>query len=182
MFSARVREGVELRLIEERHADAIFALTDQDRAYLRDWLPWVDRTASVEDTLAFVHRSLEQFAANDGLTAGIWNQACFCGVIGYHKIDWPNRRVEIGYWLGKSFQGQGLATDSCRVLIRHAFLEWELNRVEIRCATGNTGSCAIPKRLGFTLEGTIREGEIVNGRKLDLNIFGLLRSEWRDTE
>ena len=180
MFSAPVREEVELRLLEERHVPAIFSLIEQDRDYLREWLPWVDRTVSAEDTLAFVHRSLEQFASNQGFNAGIWNQSRLCGVIGFHKVDWLNRRAEIGYWLGKMFQGQGLMTDACRAMIRHAFLEWDLNRLEIRCASGNVGSCAIAKRLGFTLEGTMREAGIVDERMLDLHMFGLLRREWKD--
>jgi ribosomal-protein-serine acetyltransferase len=53
-----------------------------------------------------------------------------------------------------------------------------LNRVEIHCAAGNTKSAAIPRRLGFTLEGTIREGQFLNGRYHDTLLFSMLKREW----
>ncbi len=178
MFRAPVRPGLELRLLEERHAPTVFALVDRDREYLREWLPWVDATTTPDDTLAFIKASLEQFAANNGFAAGIWNENQFCGVIGTHKIVWLNRKVELGYWLGRDFQGKGIVTDACRAAITHLFHELDLNRVEIHCATANAKSCAIPRRLGFTLDGTMREGQLVGGRYSDLHVFGMLKGDW----
>jgi len=179
MFRAIVREGVHLKLLEERHAPAVFAAVDRNRAYLREWLPWVDSSKEVDDTRAFIRTSLERFAKNEGLTAGIWCGGEYAGTIGTHNPHWPNRKVEIGYWLAAEFQGRGIMTDSCRLLIDHAFAEWELNRVEIRCATGNVRSCAIPKRLGFQHEGTLREAEHSGGRYRDLNIYAMLAGDWK---
>ncbi len=103
MFAAPICPGLELRLLEERHAPTMFALVDRDRSYLREWLPWVDATRDEDDILAFIRRSLEQFAGNNGFAAGIWEHGRFAGVIGMHKIDWLYRKVEIGYWLGREF-------------------------------------------------------------------------------
>lgn len=191
MFRAPVRPGLELRILEERHASTVFALVDRERPYLREWLPWVDATLTEDDTLAFIKASIEQFANNNGFAAGIWetlpngagNQPRahvdrFAGVIGTHKVNWPNRKVELGYWLGREFQGKGMVTEACRAVITHLLGELNLNRVEIHCATGNTKSCAIPRRLGFTLEGTLRQGELCCGRYLDLNVFGMLKRDW----
>src|SRR5437660_5725991 len=136
MFRAPLRSGFELRLVEERHAPAIFATVDRERQSLRQWLPWVDATRTQDDTLAFIRASLEQFAANNGFAAGLWNHDSYIGGIGTHKIDWLNRKVEIGYWLSESFQGKGLMTDASRALVAHALGELDLNRVEIHCAAG----------------------------------------------
>lgn len=191
MFRVPVRPGLELRILEERHAGTVFALVNRERPYLREWLPWVDATLTEDDSLAFIKASLEQFASNNGFAAGIWETSGdvtgsqpgplgrFAGVIGTHKINWPNRKVELGYWLGREFQGKGMVTEACGAAITHLLGELDLNRVEIHCATGNTKSCAIPRRLGFTLEGTLREGELCCGRYLDLNIFAMLKRDWR---
>jgi ribosomal-protein-serine acetyltransferase len=179
MFSAQIRPGIELKLLEERHAAAAYALMDRDREYLREWMAFVDQTRSQEDWRKFVRASLDQFAATEGFTAGIWEGDRFLGVIGTKKIDWVNGKVELGYWIGRAFQGRGIMTDACREVLDYAFRELRLNRVEIQCATRNSRSAAIPQRLGFTLEGTRREAELVNGKFYDLLLFSLLKKEWK---
>jgi ribosomal-protein-serine acetyltransferase len=178
MFRAPLENGVELRLLEERHASAVFATVDEQREHLRRWLPWVDATITEDDSLAFIRSSLEQFASNNGFAAGIWKQGRVIGVIGMHKINWLNRSVELGYWIAKEEQGQGIITGACRAVITHVFRELDLHRVQIRCATGNAKSCAIARRLGFAHEGTVREAEQVNGEFFDLHVFGMLQRDW----
>jgi ribosomal-protein-serine acetyltransferase len=178
MFRATVRPDVEMRILEERHAPEVFALVNQDRAYLRQWLPWVDSSLGEDDSLAFIRSALDQFAAGDAINAGIWNRGRFAGVLGTHKINRLYRKVELGYWLGESFQGRGIMSDCCRAMVTHLFEELDLNRVEICCAVGNTRSVAIPKRLGFKLEGTLREADFSCGEYHDLHVFGMLKKEW----
>jgi ribosomal-protein-serine acetyltransferase len=178
MFRKAIRDDVYLALLEERHAAETFALVDSERAYLREWLPWVDPTRAVEDTQRFIKDSLRQFASNEGFAAGIWCVGELAGTIGTHKVDWLNRKVEIGYWIGSKFQARGIVTDACRAVIDHAFLEWKLNRVEIHCAAGNTKSCAIPQRLGFQFEGVQRQAQLLNASYHDINLYSKLALEW----
>jgi ribosomal-protein-serine acetyltransferase len=179
MFSYRLTDDAELRLLEMYHAGELFDLTDRNRHYLRQWLPWLDSTQTVDDTRNFIKDTLQQFADNEGFQAGIWYKGALAGVVGHHKIDWFNRQVEIGYWLGAEFQGKGLMTSACRALVDHAFKELRLNRVQIRCAVANTRSCAIPERLGFTREGVIAQGEWLYDHYVDLVVYGMLASEWK---
>jgi ribosomal-protein-serine acetyltransferase len=179
MFSAILRPGVELRLLEERHAPVLFALVERDREYLRQWMPWVDTRSSEDDILEFIRRALGHFAANNGFNAGIWVDGSIAGVIGLHTIDWMNRRGEIGYWLGREFQGCGIMTDAVRAVTQHGLVEMELNRIEILCSVVNAKSSAVPKRLGFSFEGILREAQRLNERYVDLEIYSMLRREYR---
>ena len=174
-----INEDIDLRIVEERHAQDLLALVDKNRAYLRQWLGWVDATNSLEDIRFFAKNGLQQFANNEGFQAGIWYKGQVAGCIGYHPIDWDDRKVEIGYWLAEDMQGKGLMTSACRTLVTYAFDEWGLNKVEIHCAVGNTRSRAIPTRLGFTQEGILREAEWVNDHFVDLVIYGMLAREWQ---
>jgi ribosomal-protein-serine acetyltransferase len=179
MFTSILRPGIELRLLEERHAPVLFALVDRERLYLRQWLSWVDTRSSEADILDFVRGAMTQFAANQGFSAGIWADGALAGVITLHKIDWRNRASEIGYWLAREFQGRAIMTGAARAVTEHALVELELNRVEIRCAVDNVKSAAIPKRLGFTCDGVLRQASLLDGRYRDLEVYSMLRSEYR---
>lgn len=179
MFSKILRPGVDLRLVEERHAPALVARVNRERQQLRQWMSWVDATQSEEDILAFIQGELKRFSKNQGFAAGVWVDGAIAGVITLHNLDLLARMGDIGYWLGKEFQGRGIMTDAARAVTDHALVELELNRVQIRCAAGNTRSSAIPKRLGFTFEGVLRQTSLVNGEYLDLEVYSMLRSEYK---
>jgi ribosomal-protein-serine acetyltransferase len=70
-------------------------------------------------------------------------------------------------------------TNSCRVLVAHAFEELNLNRVEMQCAVENRRSRRIPERLGFRQEGTLLQAEWMHDHFNDLVVYALLASEWR---
>lgn len=171
-------QEAELRLMEIRDAEALFALVDRNRAHLRQWLPWVDYTLSVKDCVELRLKALERFAENGSFDAGIWYGSQLAGEIGLHKIVWAERKTSIGYWLGAEFQGKGLVTMACRAVIQHVFEDLELNRIEIKVATGNARSRAIPQRLGFTHEGVLREDGWLYDHFVDHDVFSLLRREW----
>ena len=179
MFSYKIDDETEIRLFAEQHADRLFALVDENREYLREWLPWVDGTKTAEETRKFIKGSLEQFAANEGFSAGLWHRGELAGSIGSHKIDWSNKKVEVGYWISAGFQGKGIVTRATRALVDYLFDELGLNRVEIHCAEGNKKSRAIAERLGFRQEGILRQATLLYDHYQDMVIYGMLREDWR---
>ena len=179
-FHYIVDEDLELCLLGEDDAQALFDLTDQNREHLRPWLIWVDNIETISDAERYIRSSLGQFVENNGFQTGIWYRGTLSGIIGYQGVDWVNRSTTLGYWVGASCQGKGLVTKACGALIDWAFREWHLNRVEIRCATENTRSRSVPERLGFTQEGTLRGAEWLYGDFADLAVYGMLADEWRE--
>jgi len=178
MLTIKIDDELELRTYKEGDAQEVFAVVNQDRAYLREWLPWVDSNTSVENTEAFIKHALTQLEQDDGFQAGIWYKGTFVGGIGYHYIDRHDRKTEIGYWLASSAQGKGIMTNACKTLVSYAFTEYKLNRVEIHCAPGNRRSRAIPERLGFTQEGVLREAAWLYDHFVDHVVYGMLAREW----
>ena len=178
IFRREAGPGIEIRLFEMDDARTLYALVDQNRDYLRKWLPWVDRTLSPQDIREFIARANEKYEVSQAPEAAIWVDGVLGGSIGIHPIDWPNRSTSIGYWLDSSLQGRGVMTQCCSAMLDYLFGDLGLHRAEIRCATGNMKSCAIPQRLGFTREGVMREAEWVSHRWLDLVVWSVLESEW----
>jgi ribosomal-protein-serine acetyltransferase len=180
MFRREVTPQIEIRLFQERDAEACYAAVERNRASLREWLPWVDRALSVDDIRNFITTiAIPQDEANNGPHCGIWVAGEFAGSIGCHAIDWSNRNCSLGYWVDAAHQGKGIITQCCASMLDYLFDELELHRVAIECATGNTRSCAIPLSLGFVREGLKREAELVDGRWLDLVMWSMLQQQWR---
>ncbi|MBO9542594.1 GNAT family N-acetyltransferase [bacterium] len=178
MFRLTVDEELELRLLEPRHAPELFALVEAHRAHIREWVRTPASLMSVEDAHTYIERSLKAFAVQDGLLVGLWHQERLVGEILRFRTNWIERSTELAYWLADTYQGRGFMTRACRAVIHHAFTELGLNRVEIRCATGNRRSRGIPERLGFSHEGTIRDAQWIQDRFVDHAVYGLLAREW----
>ena len=164
--------------LELRDADELFRLTDDNRDYLRQWLPWLDSIKRVEDTRAFIRAVQAQAAQNNGAQLAIRLDRGIIGVIGHHQIDWRNRFTSLGYWVGAPHQGRGVVTAACQAVVNHAFDEARLNRVEIRCAVGNRKSRAIPQRLGFRQEGLLRDAEWLYDHFVDHVVYAMLTRDW----
>ncbi|MCL6624071.1 MAG: hypothetical protein K6T17_05560, partial [Fimbriimonadales bacterium] len=92
MWKLDVDQNTELKLLELKDAEILFALVDSCRPYLRQWLPWIDATQTVDNSRQFIEFGLQKFAANNGLEAGIWYKGQLAGVIGLHYIDRNNRK------------------------------------------------------------------------------------------
>jgi len=156
----------------------LYRLVDANRAYLAEWLPWAAGQSGIETHLEFIRVARRQLADDNGFQAAILDGVDIVGVIGFHRIDWANRSTSIGYWIGALSQGRGIVTTAVRALTAHAFEVWELNRVEIRAATGNARSAAIPLRLGFVEEGVARQSERHGDSYKDLAVYSMLAADW----
>ena len=166
--------NLEIRLSIPQYADEIFCLTDANRDFLRRWLPWLDYTTSVDDTRSFITEQLHRFARGEAIHVSIFFNGSVVGVAGFDQIDATNRIGYIGYWLASAYNGQGIMTKVVSDLVSLARNELQLQKVDIRCASENQKSRAIPERLGFTHEGTLKRAEKVYDRWLDHEVYALL--------
>lgn len=180
MFRLRVDGELEVRQFQEKDAEALFTLAEQNRDSLREWLPWATHH-SRETTRKFIQAGQERAARNEGFDCGLWVGGVLAGGIGVHTIDWLHRHTSLGYWLDERFRGRGIVTRATRAVVAYLFDEAALNRIEIRCGTGNARSRAIPGRLGFSEEGVLREAQWIEGRPIDLVVYSLLRRDWKDS-
>ncbi len=172
-----VNEDIELVLVAKDHIEAIYKLANKDRTYLREWLPWVDKTKSPDDIGNYVERSRKSFENKTGYNFTIVYKNEMIGQIGLVGVDLANFKASIGYWIGKDYQGFGIVSKTCTKIIDFGFSEINLNRIEIRCGVENYKSQAIPERLGFKKEGIVRDGEFVNDKFIDLYIFSKLKRD-----
>ena len=169
---------VEARPLMPDHAEAIFATVEANRAHLREWLPWVDVSTEPAHTRAFLEDHARLFDAGRSFGFALWENQRVIGMIGAHDIVAANHQGAIGYWLANEVQGRGLIVNATREILRLCYDRYGMERVEIRCATGNVRSRAVPEKLGFTFEGILRHAQLLNGSFVDLRLYSLLRGEF----
>lgn len=177
MSFANNNNNFQLREIEISDANDIFNIIQNDREYLREWLPFIDLTKKIEDSEAFIRLVKSKKTEHNEVYVILYNKK-IAGLISYKGLDNLNHKVELGYWIAKDQQGKGLVTYACQLLIKNAFDHMGMNRVQIKVGVNNHKSVAIPKRLNFTFEGIERDGEFLNGRYIDLEIYSLLKRDW----
>lgn len=173
--------GARIRPVMDEDVPALFRLVDEHREHLRAWMPWLDGTRREEDLLEWAEAERAKAVEGKAVQFVIFEERAHAGVIGFNQVDWAHSQAEMGYWLAADRQGRGLITRAAAELVRWAFGELGLNRVAILVATGNERSRAVPERLGFRHEGTQREAERLYDRFVDLEVYGLLAGDRRET-
>lgn len=182
MFSYSIEEQLELRLLKQEDAQEVFELIDRNRAYFREWLGWLDYSTEMKDVLKNIHQNRLLFATEAGLDLAIVYKGAIVGKVGLNSINKTTKSAEIGYMLAEDFNGKGIMTKATKALIHIAFEQFKLNKVEIRVATENRKSRAIPQRFGFTEEGTLRSAEWLYDHFVDHVVYGMLKEEWQQLQ
>jgi RimJ/RimL family protein N-acetyltransferase len=194
--------------LQPRHAGQLFEAVAGDRAWLRRWLPFADRTRTRAETLGFIQRmsrggqnivwgiwmpgdhpgrqdrrgGIRGGEGHDGQGRGTPSRAgTYCGTIGLHRIDRDQGTAVLGYWVRRAVAGQGIATEGCAAVLLWAFGSLGLARVTVEVATGNASSLKVAAKLGFVREGRLRDAQCLPGRRrrVDWFIHGLVRRDLR---
>jgi RimJ/RimL family protein N-acetyltransferase len=145
---------------------------------LRPWMPWAKSIPTIDESEAGIRRARLQFLERTDLRLLLILKETgqLIGSSGLHRIDWKSRKFEIGYWVRTSFAKQGYITEAVEAITKYAVHELLANRIEIRCDSRNQRSSAVAERLGFTLEGILRNDKCdVEGTLRDTMIFSKVR-------
>jgi ribosomal-protein-serine acetyltransferase len=171
--------SVKMRPFVLKDATDIYNTVADSYDHLRTFLHWVTPEFSKMTAKEFVRRTQANAKSLSGGNWGIFFNGELAGIVGFVTIDWASRNAEIGYWISKRFEGRGLITRAVQTLITYAFGELGLYRIEIHCAIMNGRSRAVPERLGFRKEGTLRRSQWRHDRFHDMVIYGLLADDAR---
>jgi RimJ/RimL family protein N-acetyltransferase len=166
-----------LRPFQPGDADDLFAqMSDPEVMRYWDAPPWTDPAR----TEWFIGRC--QAIAEEGTGARVAVEGPDGEYLGWcHLTEWDagNRSASFGYTYAASAWGHGYATEAARALLGWAFETLDLNRVQAEADTRNRPSARVLEKLGFVLEGTMREDCVVDGVVSDSWVYGLLRREWQ---
>ena len=134
------------------------------------------------DARDFVAEREEARLRGDELTFALvepHDQDVILGSASLSEIRLDQGCAAIGYWLAPGARGRGAATQAVRLLVRWAFAELGLARLELTCGPDNAASQHVAERCGFTREGVLRSHVPFKGARRDSVMYSLLAGELR---
>ena len=146
---------------------------------LRVWLKWAKYFPSIPSVEEYIKACNVNWITKDNNSIGLplWiidkKSKKFLGNIVMWNIAWDIPKFEFGYWLRTSKTNQGYITEAVNALARYCFLQLGVNRIEIKCELENARAQLVPKRLGFSLEGILRNATraVSSGELTDVALF-----------
>jgi len=175
-----VSDDVIVRDWQVSDAECLAVLANDRRVSinLRDAFPY---PYGVQDAHGFISMTQEKKPPTFFAVEFAGNLA---GGIGYSlKTDVERVGAEVGYWLGHEYWGLGIGTAALSLMTGFAFLSHdELCRLYAVPFSGNTGSSRILEKVGYRLEGTLRQSVVKEGQILDQWMYAILRQEWEMLE
>jgi RimJ/RimL family protein N-acetyltransferase len=178
MLSLQLTDTAELRALEPWQADELARHVAAAQEHLAHWLPWVESVATPEGAAKLIQRYADSLARGEGRLLGIWVDGKLSGGVLFRVWDNTSAMCEVGVWLAPEMVGRGLITRAVTAMIDWAFEVRGMHRVEWRCAAANERSSAVARRLGMTLDGTLREASPLNGTRHDVEVWSVLATEW----
>ncbi|MCW2786566.1 MAG: family N-acetyltransferase [Marmoricola sp.] len=99
------------------------------------------------------------------------------GAVCLWGVDLHNRRAHLGIVIGEDFRGHGYGTDACRAILRYAFVDRGLHRVQLEVLDTNTGALRAYEKAGFRRDGLLREAAWIRGGFQDEVVMSVLTSD-----
>lgn len=166
----------------KKNAQIVFDAVAENKEEFRKWLPFPDKTNRAEDSFSFLQSVQKGFEQNERGEYFIFEKDTgdFCGIAGmFHEKSVHDDYWKIGYWQIKEKCGKGYVTEAVRAFENFLF-ENGVNRIEIKNDTRNIASANIPKRLGYHLDGVLRQtgyAPYFNDWR-NVNVWSKLKSEY----
>lgn len=125
---------------------------------------------------AWIAKQGEQ-ADNHSFAVTLRDGGAVAGALGLH-VNRDHDRAEVGYWIGVPYWGRGYATEAARAVVGFAFETLHLNRVFALHFTTNPASGRVLEKLGMQHEGHLRKHVMKWGEAVDIEVYGIVRSDW----
>lgn len=179
MFAIPLRAGAELRPLEPHDAEEFLAHIDRARTHISPWVGASFVAADLAGARAVLRRYADGQAADQQRLYGIWLGGVLVGGTMFVSFDAAPGVCEIGCWLEPGAEGRGLVTQVVRMMIDWAFETRGLARAQWCTLPDNARSIAVARRLGMSLDGTLRHyypGP--DGARRDKQVWSVLSADW----
>lgn len=136
---------------------------------------------NIHQTKAYIRYVLRQYrlGSPSSFCIALKETGRVIGTIGFMWISNENRSAEVGYSLSRAYWNKGYMTEALAAVLRFGFMELNLNRIEAQYECDNPASGRVMEHVGMRREGTLKERLYNKSRFVDVELYAILREEWR---
>jgi ribosomal-protein-serine acetyltransferase len=168
---------IKIKKIALKDAEIFWVLLEDNRQYLERWMPRIKENTSLETNKKIIEFFVEEMASGKSLRCLVYSDSEPVGYVGI-KIDNLNKNCNVAYWVCEKHRGRGIAKSAVKLMVEESFEKLNLNKIYLSSSTRNSASISVAKSLGFDLEGTLREHELLEDGYHDILLFSLLKKDW----
>ncbi len=169
-----------LRPLATKDARELLSIVAISRAELGRFMTWPREMTDLEHARRFIALGREGWLTERTARFGMIDRATgeLLGTVELDAVDFRRSQAELGYWIRTDRAGRGFTTEAARAALFYAFGTLSLHKVRADVAVGNTPSARVLEKLGFSLEGTLREDRPIGGVFTDHWRYGLIARDF----
>ena len=177
-------DGERVQLRGLRVADAPILATQFRERDIGRFLPFARDHVTKETAIKFINACRRMARQNRSLYFAIErsSDSALMGVVEFKNINRSDQNAEVGYWLGRKYRGRGYCAEALNLVLGLAFGDMKLHRIYAVVLSENTPSVKLLEKMGFTREGSWREGSRVGRRFVDVYAYGMLKREFKTSK
>ena len=152
------------------------AAVQESTVSLAPWMPWAHKDYSMAEALSWIDMCERGWEARSSCEFGIFDAAdgTFVGGCGLNQFNQQHGHCNLGYWVRRSFQRRGAATEAIGALSHFEFSDLQLGRVEITVGVGNAASLGAARKAGAFEECIARNRLKLRERFIDAHVLSLV--------
>lgn len=167
---------LHLRIATTDFSDSLFELVNQEHQRLEQWMDWPKKIQTLPRCRRYLREMELMNQAGLQFFCFLFKEEKMVGSLALTKIDKENRCAELGFWKSQIL-GKTEMLSAAKAFVNACWNSPHLNRLEIQTYATNQAAKILSENLGFQLEGTKKQALILNDQFVDLDIYGLLRTD-----
>lgn len=178
MLKLEVGQGLHLRSFNIDDALMLMDCIQENTEHLQTWIPWINPQSHLIQIQEFIHQQIQAIEYQEGMMLGLFDGTELIGMAGLQKWDHTLSMAELGFWLSKNHLRKGLMGQTLERLIRFGFKEMQLQRITATFPISNIRAHKLLEKVGFKVEGVLRNHMLQHGLKTNMVVMGFLTEEW----
>jgi ribosomal-protein-alanine N-acetyltransferase len=153
--------------------------SNNNREYLRDQITEASTIKTQKEAEIRIRQFIASWVERKRFVMGIWlkpSHICI-GQIWIEPKKWEVPSFELGWFLDRTYQRQGIATEAAKKSIDFLFDDLKAHKIIVLTRDDNVRSYKLAERCGFTKEGYFQDHDVKDGKRFGLYCYGLLKHE-----